>query len=96
MPLITFSKPRHPNTNMIIDPTPTNQPLITAKASGAQRFRRLKWNEVVRRGDFIKDGRDGFKPWEGPAGFRADAFVKATFRKLGLRGITAHKADEYA
>jgi hypothetical protein len=44
-------------------------------------LRRLKWNEVVSRGDFVSDGRQGFEPWEGPGGFRADSFVKAIYRK---------------
>ncbi len=78
---------------MITDPTPPKQPVVTAKASGSELFRRLKWNELVRRGDFVEDGRQGYKPWEGPSGFRADAFIKATFRKLGIKqGITAHEA----
>jgi hypothetical protein len=47
------------------------------------RLRPLKWNELVRRGDFIKDGREGFQPWEGPNGFRADAFIKQIYRRLG-------------
>jgi hypothetical protein len=46
------------------------------------RFRRLKWNELVRRGDFAMDGNQRFEPWEGPGGFRADAFVKTIYRKL--------------
>ena len=45
-------------------------------------FRRLAWNELVRRGDFVEDGRSGFEPWEGPSGFRADAFVKQIYRRL--------------
>jgi hypothetical protein len=47
-----------------------------------KRLRPLKWNELVRQGDFVKDGRRGFEPWVGPSGFRADAFVKAIYRKL--------------
>ena len=46
-------------------------------------LRRLKWNERVRRGDFVADGRQGFELWEGPSGFRADAFVKQIYRRLG-------------
>jgi hypothetical protein len=45
-------------------------------------LRLLKWNELVRRGDFVEDGREGFEPWEGPSGFRADAFVKQIYRRL--------------
>jgi hypothetical protein len=48
-------------------------------------LRPLKWNELVRRGDFIKDGREGFEPWDGPSGFRADAFIKQIYRLLEPR-----------
>ncbi len=48
----------------------------------AASFRILEWNELVRRGDFVEDGHQGFEPWEGPAGFRADAFVKQIYRRL--------------
>jgi hypothetical protein len=47
-----------------------------------KHLRPLKWNELVRRGDFVEDGRRGFEPWEGPAGFRADAFIKTIYRRL--------------
>jgi len=48
-----------------------------------KHLRPLKWNERVQRGDFVDDGRQGFAPWEGPSGFRADAFVKQIYRRLG-------------
>jgi hypothetical protein len=44
------------------------------------RLRPLKWNELVRPGDFVEDGQKGFQPWEGPGGFRAASFVKKIFR----------------
>jgi len=47
----------------------------------AAGLRRLEWNELVRKGDFVVDGHDGFEPWEGPSGFRADAFVKQIYRR---------------
>ena len=53
-----------------------------AAAILAEGLRPLKWNELVRRGDFVEDGRAGFEPWVGPSGFRADAFVKQIFRRL--------------
>ena len=46
-----------------------------------KHLRRLKWNELVTRGDFVANGGKGFQPWEGPAGFRADAFVKPIYRR---------------
>lgn len=45
-------------------------------------FRPLKWDEQVKRGDFVADGQQGFELWEGPSGFRADTFVKTIYRKL--------------
>ena len=50
-----------------------------------ESFRRLKWNEVVARGDFVEDENLGIKPWEGPAGFRADAFLKPIYRNRKTR-----------
>jgi hypothetical protein len=47
-----------------------------------KRLRRLKWNELVRQGDFVEDNQHGFEPWEGPSGFRADMFIKTIYRKL--------------
>jgi len=46
-----------------------------------ERFRRLKWNEVVYRGDFVVDERLGLELWEGPGGFQADTFVKPIYRR---------------
>ena len=54
-------------------------------------LRPLKWNELVKRGDFVEDGRKGFEPWVGPSGFRAAAFVKQIYRQLGRRSPGAKK-----
>jgi hypothetical protein len=40
----------------------------------------LKWHELVSAGDFVADAQQGFELWEGPNGFRADAFVKPIYR----------------
>ena len=48
----------------------------------AKGYRRLKSNELVRVGDFIANDHQEFEPWEGPSGFRADAFVRAIYRRL--------------
>ena len=45
-----------------------------------KHFRRLKWNELVSHGDFIAHDHQGLKPWEGPGGFRADAFLHPIYR----------------
>jgi hypothetical protein len=44
-------------------------------------FRRLAWNERVRRGDYVEDGKSGFELWVGPAGFHAGSFIKSIYRK---------------
>ncbi|MCD6050423.1 MAG: hypothetical protein K0Q55_1826 [Verrucomicrobia bacterium] len=51
----------------------------------AAGMRKLAWNELVRKGDFVADGYEGFMPWDGPSGFRADAFVKSTYRRGVLK-----------
>ena len=50
--------------------SPAAAPGMTAKC-----LRPLNWNELVRLGDFVEDGKEGFELWDGPRGFRADAFV---------------------
>jgi hypothetical protein len=55
-----------------------NQSTVAIASEG---FRLLKWNELVKRGDFVEDGHQGFEPWVGPSGFRADAFVKPIYRR---------------
>jgi hypothetical protein len=67
------------------DPSPT------AVAVATDRFRRLKWDEMVRRGDFVEDGRQGFEPWEGPSGFHAGSFVKTIYRRLATRSVISKK-----
>ncbi len=58
---------------------PNLEATVTAVAA-PNHFRVLQWNEVVRRGDFIAAGHAGFELWEGPIGFRADAYVKDIYR----------------
>jgi hypothetical protein len=62
---------------------------IAPAASGS--FRRLAWNELVRRGDFVEDGKSGFEPWEGPPGFHASSFIKTIYRKYASRRKVAQK-----
>ena len=54
---------------------------VSAKAGLAKRFRLLKSNELVYGGNFVTDGCQGFEPWDGLTGFRADAFVKPIYRR---------------
>ena len=69
-----------------------NETASTAVAIVPNTFRPLKWNELVKRGDFVEDGRQGFEPWVGPAGFRADAFVKQIYRQLVRRPVGGRKS----
>jgi hypothetical protein len=76
---------------MIPNPTQPVEAAAALKAAGPKSFRRLRWNELVSRGDFVADGNQGFEPWEGPSGFRADAFVKQIYRRLKRRPAGAKK-----
>jgi hypothetical protein len=70
-----------------------NKEISSAALAGSDRLRPLKWNELVRRGDFVaNDQQRGFELWEGPGGFRADAFVKQIYRQLGRRSAGAKKS----
>jgi len=62
----------------------------TCEAS-ARHFRRLKSNELVSRGDFVGDAQRGFELWEGPGGFRADAFLQPIYRRDGKRLVATRK-----
>jgi len=65
----------------------------TPPAGGPLNLRRLEWNELVRPGDFEEDGFQGFKPWDGPPGFRADAFVKTIYRRQAPQPAGAGKSS---
>ena len=69
----------------------TTPPAVTA---AAKTFRPLKWNELVKRGDYVEDGNHGFEPWVGPAGFRADAFIKQIYCKQSRAPVVAEKPPE--
>ena len=57
----------------------------SSSATGLGNFRRLAWNELVKRGDYVEDGKSGFEPWVGPTGFHADSFIKVIYRKYSPR-----------
>ena len=59
-----------------------NPPAIT---DTPKSLRRLAWNELVKRGDFVEDGKAGYEPWVGPSGFHADSFIKTIYRKYSPR-----------
>src|SRR5260370_20971170 len=63
--------------NCLAKPTQrTGEPEAPSRASVPERFRRLKWNEVVWSGDFVADERLGFELWEAPGVFRAGSETK--------------------
>jgi hypothetical protein len=64
-------------------------PATSLPAAVPKRLRRLKWNELVCIGDFVENGPQEFAPWEGPGGFRADAFVKTIYRRFARMKKTA-------
>ena len=72
--------------------TRMNKPGAIAEAGAPKRFRRLKWNELVSHGDFVLDVSGGFELWDGPTGFRADAFVKPIYRRDKSRPVAARKS----
>lgn len=57
----------------------TGEPEAPARTIVLERFRRLKWNELVRQGDFVANGDRRLEPWEGPNGFQAGAYVKPIY-----------------
>lgn len=64
------------------------------KSTGmSKHFRRLKWNEVVSRGDFIVNKKHELEPWSGPGGFRADTFVNPICRPLTRRPANRKKTS---
>ena len=67
------------------------KPAVSAGAATPGHLRLLNWNEVVCRGDFVADEHDGFELWEGPGGFRADAFVKPIYRRAEGRSTATKK-----
>lgn len=65
----------------------------TTLAEVLNNFRRLRWDELVTRGDWVVDEQRGFEPWEGPGGFRADAFLNPIYRKKGQRPSETKKSS---
>ena len=63
----------------------TDEPITPATTGDLERYRRLKWNELVRHGDFVANGGQILELWEGPNGFRADAYVKPIYRRQQRR-----------
>ena len=71
----------------------TGEPEVPARNGVLERFRRLKWNELVCHGDFVANGDRRLEPWEGPNGFRADAYVKPIYRRQERRPAGAKKVQ---
>ncbi len=54
--------------------------LLAGLESSQVQFRRLKFNELVRHGDYIQDGDSTYRQWDGPPGFQAGSFLKKVYR----------------
>jgi hypothetical protein len=61
--------------------------MIIAPAVGSKEFRRLKWHELVSRGDCLMDESRVFAEWDGPFGFRASSFIKPVYREIKGRAL---------
>ena len=75
----------------------TVEPEAPTRASVPERFRRLKWNEVVWSCDFVADERLGLQPLEGPSGFRAGSFARPIYRReeiVRFRATSAKKTKQ--
>ena len=59
----------------------TGEPEAPSRASVPERFRRLKWHEVVWSGDFVADERLWFELSKAPGVFRAGSFARPIYRK---------------
>ena len=67
---------------------------LSLKPVVPKRLRRLKWNEQVSLGDFVRNEHRCFELWQGPGGFRADSFVKSIYRRYKNRSTTPKKKNE--
>ena len=68
-----------------------NKPEASAPTPVPKGLRLLNSNELVSLVDFVEDQDRGFAPWEGPGGFRADAFVRPIYRQRVGRVTKANK-----
>jgi len=66
-------------------PQQPDEPELPSGNGVLDRFRRLKWNELVRQGDFVANAGRKLEPWEGLNGFRADSYLKPIYRKWGCQ-----------
>ena len=58
----------------------TIQPGSAKVADLPKNLRLLRRDELVRHGDYVAHDHRRMKPWEGPGGFRADAFLHPIYR----------------
>jgi len=71
-----------------------DKPAAVVKNALPKGLRRLARNELVNHGDFVADEQRGLEPWDGPSGFRADAFVKPIYRMIHPVRTRPEHADE--
>ena len=69
-----------------------NQTLPAAVADATEMYRPLRWNELVKRGDYVQDGSNGYELWIGPSGFHAGSFNKQIYRRCSRRTVVEKPA----
>jgi hypothetical protein len=57
-----------------------NELVMSLDGRSGVRFRRVRSNEIVIPGDYIREGENCYEPWDGPRGFRAASFCKPVYR----------------
>ncbi|HTB82372.1 MAG TPA: hypothetical protein VK742_01845 [Candidatus Sulfotelmatobacter sp.] len=70
-----------------------DQTNTTAVATTPEMFRPLEWDELARRGDYVKDGNNGFELWVGPSGFHAGSFNKQIYRRKSPPPVVEKPAE---
>ena len=65
------------------EPTqPNDESSPSVNASIPKKFRRLKWNEMVSRGDLVANAHRQLEKLNGLTGFRAGSFVGPIYRAI--------------
>jgi len=67
--------------------------ILPEQAAAPKGFRFLKGREIVSPGDFVEDKQGKLELWEGPRGFRADAFIKPIYRRSRAAATVAKIQD---
>jgi hypothetical protein len=52
-----------------------NELVMSLDGRSGVRFRRVRFDELIMPGDYIKEGENCYEPWEGPRGFERLRFA---------------------